>query len=76
MKSRVKSGFCLLVLPDKSLKRGEDNDRGKSRLAVNRGAVNWCYTVLRLYSLNPIAVLLLKGTKGFKYQDSDGPYDV
>ena len=40
-----KSGFCLLVLTDKSLKRGKDDDRGKSRFAVKRGAVNRGFTV-------------------------------
>ena len=37
--------FCLLILTNKSLKRGEDNDRGKSKIAVNMGAVNQDFTV-------------------------------
>ena len=43
---RGKSGFCFLVFIYKSLKRGKEIDRGKSRFALYRGAVNRGFTVL------------------------------
>ena len=51
-----KSKFCLLVLTNKSLKREKENDHSKSRVAVNRGAVNRGLTVILLISwggINP-----------------------
>ena len=39
-KTRGKSGLCLLVFTNKSLKRGKENDRSKTRFAVNRGVVS------------------------------------
>ena len=43
---RGKSGLCLLVFTYKSLKRGKEIDRGKSRFALYRSAVNRGFTVL------------------------------
>ena len=41
--------FCLIVVTNKRLKRAKENDRGNSRFAIIRGAVNRDIIVIEKY---------------------------